>query len=43
MKLFALPLRLRVGEVGAGLGKGDDTTVCEVVDDKDRVENIECT
>lgn len=42
MKVLALPLRLRVGEVRAGLGEGDDTMVCEVADDTVCVENIEC-
>lgn len=49
-KAFALKLRLRVGEVSAGLGEGEDLVLCEGADADDRawawtwvcMANIEC-
>lgn len=42
MKVFALLFKLRVGEVSAGLGEGDDLALCEVADDRTWVANNEC-
>lgn len=41
-KAFALQFRLRVGEVRAGLGEGEDLALCEGADDRVCVANTEC-
>jgi hypothetical protein len=41
-KAFALQFRLRVGEVRAGLGEGEDLALCEGADDRACVANTEC-